>query len=184
MTEQWKLERDTEDARTQWYDGVGPGEAVMWFRQIIIDGCGLIGLLHCLLNGAPATLITPGSLLDDFKKKAALLRMDDRARLLNEDDTLFELSEAAAVRGDTPSMDDSERQEANHYVALVRGDDGRFWELEGSRKGPIDRGTLGPGEDALSERALDLGIRRLVRLAQGSEGGLRFSCIALASDTD
>ena len=57
----------------------------------------------------------------------------------------------------------------------------RGWELEGSRKGPLDRGVLGEEEDVLSERAIQMGIGRVIELERESGGAdLRFSCIALA----
>ena len=44
--------------------------------------------------------------------------------------------------------------EGEHYgyrfITSVRGDDGRFWELNGGMKGPVARGWLRDGEDALS----------------------------------
>jgi ubiquitin carboxyl-terminal hydrolase L3 len=94
-----------------------------------------------------------------------------------------------------------------HFVAFIK-EDGRLWELEGSRvsihlftisclpfsaqscnstvlkepkKGPIDRGALAPEEDVLSPRAIELGIGRVIKMEKESGGSdLRFSCIALA----
>jgi len=58
----------------------------------------------------------------------------------------------------------------------------KLWELEGSRKGPLERGTLTDDEDVLSPRALDMGIKRIIKLNADGGGGesLCFSCIALA----
>ena len=45
----------------------------------------------------------------------------------------------------------------------------------------MDRGLLGESDDVLSEKALELGPRSMVRVEQDAGGGdLRFSCIALA----
>jgi len=53
--------------------------------------------------------------------------------------------------------------------------------LEGNRKGPLDRGILGDEEDPLSERAIKLGLGRVIELEKENGGkNLRFSCIALA----
>ncbi len=70
----------------------------------------------------------------------------------------------------------------NHFVAFVKGTDGHLWELEGSRKGPLDRGILAENEDVLSEKALNVGVRRVMEINKGDEGGgdMRFSCIVLA----
>ena len=170
----------------QWYSGAGPQEPVMWFRQTISHGCGLIGMIHCAVNGVPSTMITPGSHLAEFREKALPLKMDDRAKLLYDDVAMYEASEAVAPYGDTaPITDDGPA--GNHFIALVKGNDGHLWELEGSRKGPLDRGPLAEEEDAMSDAALNAGIRRLVEIQRqdgGDDSSLNFSCIALAPSFD
>lgn len=179
MTAAWKQERDAEDADLEWYKGAGAAEPAIWFRQTIIHGCGLIGLLHCVSNGAPSELVVPGSELANFLNKAVPLGMNERARLLNENESMYQASEAVAQKGDTEPLKPDE-DSIHHFVALVKGFDGNLWELEGSRKGPLNRGSLEENEDALSERALELGIRRLVDIQRKAGGDLHFSCIALA----
>lgn len=68
-----------------------------------------------------------------------------------------------------------------HYVCFVKTEDGRLWELDGRRKGPIERGTLSEKEDVLSEKALLLGPLKFLE-REGAD--LRFSCVALAGSTD
>lgn len=67
-----------------------------------------------------------------------------------------------------------------------------MWEMDGARGGPRFLGSIGPGEDLLSEGALRLGPlayveRELARSSEerGGEGaarvrGLDFSCTVLA----
>ena len=179
MTEAWKQDRDAEDGGLEWYKGAGPEEPAFWLRQTIIHGCGLIGLLHCVLNGIPSKMILPGTILAKFLDKAAPLRMDDRAEVLSNTDLMYKASEAVAQKGDSEVLKPGENS-GNHFVALVKGCDGNLWELEGSRKGPLKRGSLRENEDALSERALDLGIRRLIDIQRKAGSDLPFSCIALA----
>ena len=60
-----------------------------------------------------------------------------------------------------------------------------MWELDGRRKGPLNRGPLAPDEDVLSERALDLGVRRFLKRETDAGGGdLRFSLITLAESLE
>lgn len=106
-------------------------------------------------------MIVPGSELANFLEEAMPLDMHERARLLNDTESIHEASEAVARKGDTAALNRDE-DSIHHLVALVKGRDGNLWELEGSRKGPLNRGALGKDEDAFSERALDLGIKRLV----------------------
>lgn len=65
-----------------------------------------------------------------------------------------------------------------HFLTYVKDSQGTMWEMDGRRKGPVERGVLGPDEDVLSPRALQLGPRAIMRL-QGEEE-LRFSLLALA----
>ena len=126
---------------------------MIWFRQTIIHGCGLIGFLHCVCNGVPSEMVVPGSELASFLEKAVPLGMDERAELLNHTESIYEASEAVAVKGDTKALEIG----SNHFVALVKALDGHLWELEGARKGPLDRGFLGEDEDAFSERGIGVG---------------------------
>lgn len=43
--------RTTEDADKEEYEGCGPEEDVMWYKQTIGNACGLIGVLHGVSNG-------------------------------------------------------------------------------------------------------------------------------------
>ncbi len=87
---------------------------------------------------------------------------------------------AAASQGDTPAPDAHDNVDL-HYVAFVKTEDGTLWELDGSRKGPLVRGTLDKDEDVLSQKALLWGPLRFLE-REGSD--LRFSCVALAGSVD
>ena len=68
-----------------------------------------------------------------------------------------------------------------HYVCFVKTVDGRLWEMDGRRKGPLERGTLADNEDVLSAKALTLGPLKFLE-REGAD--LRFSAVALAGATD
>lgn len=181
LTDAWKSEREAEKAATEWYEGSGPDEPVVWFHQTIINGCGLIAFLHCAYNGVPAKMIVPDSELAKFLEEAIPLKMKERADLLNESDVIYEASQSVAVKGDTaPLTDDMHDALGQHFVAFVKGRDGHLWELEGARKGPIRRGPLTEEQDALSEEALQLGLKRVIEMQKAGGDDIRFSCIALA----
>jgi ubiquitin carboxyl-terminal hydrolase L3 len=107
-----------------------------------------------------------------------------RADLLYESQELESAHAAAATAGDTsaPAADDSIDL---HFVCFVKATDGHLWELDGRRKGPLDRGQLPPESDVLSEEALVLGPRAFIK-RESSAGGtdLRFSLIALVPSFD
>ncbi len=72
-----------------------------------------------------------------------------------------------------------------HYVCFIKDEKNNLWELDGRRKGPLNRGSLSPDEDVLSEKALDLGVRKFLKREEEAGGGeLRFSLISLAPSLD
>ncbi|KAF9474502.1 ubiquitin C-terminal hydrolase L3 [Pholiota conissans] len=183
MTPAWARSREAEDVPLPEYSGVGPDEPVLWFEQTITHACGSIGLLHCLLNvsGENAAHILPGSELARIRAEALPKHRLERAKVLEDSQVLEDAHQRAAKLGQTvaPSEEEGHRL-GNHFVAFVKGRDGHLYELEGSRKGPLDRGALADDEDVLSERALDLGLRRVMEIEKNDAGGdLRFSCIVL-----
>ena len=160
---------------------------MLWFKQTIGHACGLIGLLHAISNGGAKSYILPDSDLDKLLKAAVPLKTKERAQLLYDSQELEAAHMSAAVKGDTfaPSTKDPM---GYHFITFVKGDDGHLWELNGGMKGPMDRGMLGDDEDALSEKALNLGVRTfLEKLDEGKEDWgdhLRFSIVALAPKFD
>ncbi|RAL12152.1 ubiquitin carboxyl-terminal hydrolase [Aspergillus homomorphus CBS 101889] len=175
----YETARVTEDEPLPAYTGSGATEPVMWFRQTIRNACGLIGLLHAVANGEPRRQILPGSDLDHLLREAEALDPLARADLLYESKALESAHADAAKLGDTQAPQAEDNVDL-HFVAFVKGGDGRLWELDGRRKGPLERGVLNEDEDALSEKALQLGVRRFLDVeAQGGNPDLRFSLVSL-----
>ncbi|KAF2194507.1 cysteine proteinase [Zopfia rhizophila CBS 207.26] len=184
MTPTWYEARQAEDENKGEYEGFGEEEPVIWFKQTIADACGSIGLIHCLLNGA-AKDVTPGSTLDQIRQAALPKKMMERAKVLEDSDALEQAHQEAAKMGDSevPSLEE-QKKSSGHFVAFIKGKDGHLYELEGSRKGPLDRGELREDEDVLSERAVERGLGRLMRIEAEKGGNLRFSAIALAESLE
>ncbi|PQE16335.1 Ubiquitin carboxyl-terminal hydrolase isozyme L3 protein [Rutstroemia sp. NJR-2017a WRK4] len=182
LTPSWNASRLAEDTPLSAYEGSGRDEPVIWFKQTIGHACGSIGLLHCLINGPTKEFILPNTTLSRLREQALPLKMEDRAQMLYDDKEFEDAHQSVAEMGDTaaPSASEGDRL-GQHFVAFVKGDDGHLWELEGSRKGPLDRGLLADDEDVLSENAIAKGIGGVIRMEEEAGGGdLRFSCIALA----
>lgn len=180
----YEASRIEEDSSLSEYNGSGPSEPVTWFKQTIRNACGLIGLLHAVANGEPRRQIIPGSDLEGLLREAEPLKPLERADLLYDSKALESAHADAARLGDTeaPGAEDSVDL---HFVAFVKGGDGKLWELDGRRKGPLERGSLGEDEDALSDRALDLGARRFLKVeAAGGNPDLRFSLVSLGPTLD
>lgn len=86
---------------------------------------------------------------------------------------------ASAVKGDS-HVPSAEEPVGYHFITFVKGKDGNLWELEGSWN-PINRGPLPEADDMLSEKALELGVRKHL---QASDGNTEFSIVALATNPD
>lgn len=178
-TEASKAAFDKEEATMEEYNCSGPDEPSMWFRQTIGHACGLIGLLHCLTNGEPAKHILPNTDLAKLVADAIPLKPTERADLLYNSNVLEIAHKEAAQTGDSrpPGLDEPVDY---GFTAFVKGKDGHLWEMEGWRKGPMDRGMLDEDQDVLSPPALERGPLRIINNEKASEQ--RFSFIALVKN--
>lgn len=179
LTPAWDRSREAEDAHKEPYTGSGPSEPVIWFKQTIGHACGSIGLLHSVINGPAADFIKHDSDLAEIRRRAIPLDMAERAQMLYNSEA-FELAHKSVEQAGDSYADPTSERNGGHFVSFVKSG-GELWELEGSRKGPLERGSLADDEDVLSPRALEMGIKRIISLNEG-EGGesLLFNCIALA----
>lgn len=177
--------RHEEDADKPDYTSYGEQEQAIWYKQTIGNACGLIGLLHGVSNGKAKDFVQPGTDLDKFITKASSLNPKERAQLVEDSEALEQAHHEAAAEGDTsaPSAEDSIDL---HFVCFVKSEkDGHLWELDGRRKGPLDRGALSVDDDVLSQSSLDKGVRAFLRREASAGGGeLRFSLIVLAQSLD
>ncbi|KAM0278832.1 hypothetical protein ACHAQH_004908 [Verticillium albo-atrum] len=179
LTPAWDQSRKAEDADKEPYAGSGPDEPVIWFKQTIGHACGSIGLLHSLINGPAVDFIKPDSDLAKIRSRAVPLDMTKRAEMLYNSEP-FEIAHKSVEQAGDSYADPTDGRDGGHFVSFVKSG-GKLWELEGVRKGPLERGNLAEDEDVLSPRALDMGIKRIIELnADGGGENLRFSCIALA----
>lgn len=165
------------------YEGSGEKEPVIWFRQTIRHACGLIGCLHAVSNGGAKAYIQRGSDLDKLLKEAVPLKFPARAQLLYDSKAIEDAHASAAQLGDTVPPP-SEDPNGFHFITFVKGEDGHLWELNGGMKGPVDRGVLDEGEDALSEKALNLGVRTFMGKNVMGDTDYGFSLVALAPNID
>lgn len=165
----YKAARSVIEPTIPEYNGSGPSEPVLWMKQTIGHACGLMALLHIVFNLEGRRYVTPGSELDNLLQQAVQLSPTERAQLLYNSKFLEEAHMDAASRGSStaPSPQDENN---HHFVAFVQ-EDGQVWELNGDMNGPLLRGTLGQGEDLLSEKGLNLTVKDFLNAAeQGGHG--------------
>ena len=126
----------------------------------------------------------PNSDLSKFLQQATPLKPVARADLLYDSHAFETAHQSAAAKGDSAAPAAEENIDL-HYVCFVKSLDDNLWELDGRRKGPLNRGKLGPEEDVLSEKALSLGVKSFLKREEEAGGGeMRFSLIALAQSFD
>lgn len=127
--------------------------------------------------------VEPDSDLEKLVADATPLAPIERAELLYNSQALERAHQGAASQGQS-SVPGAEDDIDLHYVCFVKDEKNHLWEMDGRRKGPLDRGNIGE-DDVLSETALDLGVRKfLKREAETGEAELRFSLITLAPSLD
>ncbi len=122
----------------------------------------------------------PNTVLSRLIASSIPLPPSERARLIESSPDIAQAHAAAAEQGATAAPAASEDVDL-HFVAFVKTAQNHLWELDGRRKGPLNRGTLEDGDDVLSEKALEIGVRRFLK---GAGEDLRFSLLALAPTLD
>ena len=110
---------------------------------------------------------------------------DARAKLLETSPEFASAHASAAAGGDTAAPSADARVDL-HFVAFVKSPGGNLWELDGRRKGPLNRGKLPDGDDILGAEALALGPKKFLKAEEeaGAGGELRFSILALGPSMD
>lgn len=177
----------SDDWKCVWDDGfIALGsqwqcEGIYWYSSTI----DRLRVASRALTCSSYTTSAPNTPLADLIASATTLLPGPRAKLIETSETIARAHANAAAQGDTaaPPAED----EVNlHFVAFVKSSQGNLWELDGGRKGPLNRGKLRDDEDVLSTTALGLGVRRFLRREEegGGGGDLRFSLLALAPALD
>ncbi|POS87977.1 hypothetical protein EPUL_000232 [Erysiphe pulchra] len=156
---------------------------IIWYKQTIHNSCGIMAILHALSNGEPRKFIKPNSDLDKLIKKAIPLGPDERAELVYNFEAIETAHEDAACQGQSPAPKAEEELDL-HYVCFTKGEDNVLWELDGRRKGPLNRGKLGAKDDLLSEKSLELSVRSFLKREEtAGNGEIRFSLMVLAPNS-
>ena len=149
-------------------------------RAMVSLVTSLVNLLY-LISALYAHLscLVPSTTLSNLIARATPLDPQSRTKVIETNEELASAHASAAAEGDTVAPPAGEKVDL-HYVAFIKTEKNNLWELDGSRKGPLNRGTLGNDEDVLSEKAIELGPRRFLKREEEAGGGeMRFSILAL-----
>lgn len=116
--------------------------------------------------------------------EALPLAPEPRAHLLETTPAIASAHESAAAQGDTAALSATASVDL-HFVAFIKSAQNNLWELDGRRKGPLNRGNLDAEDDVLTDKALQLGVKAFLKREEEAGGGdLRFSLLALAPNLE
>jgi ubiquitin carboxyl-terminal hydrolase L3 len=106
----------------------------------------------------------------------------ERAKALEDSEELEAAHKSAATQGDS-AVPNAEDEVELHYVCFVKSNkDNHLYELDGRRKGPLDRGDIGENGDVLCEKATAV-VQSFIDREKAS-GRLDFSLVALTPSFD
>lgn len=150
--------------------------SLYFMKQTIGNACGTIGMLHALGNNTKELPIDAGSFLDTFFSTTIPMTPEERGAYLESPPEgapdIEEAHKAAGEKGDTAPPAPEEDVDL-HFVCFVERE-GRLWELDGRRPGPIDHGPC-TAETLLQDTA-----RAVKRDFIEKSNSLQFNLIALA----
>ncbi|TVY13456.1 putative ubiquitin carboxyl-terminal hydrolase [Lachnellula arida] len=136
-TDGYEIRKIAEEATYEEYGGSGEDEDVVYAARDFIE---------------------PDSLIANLLESCIHLTLQERALVLEKSEELENAYKTAAVLGDSEIPDSPEDEVDFHYVCFFKShQSGRLYELDGDRKGPINKGHLvAPGEDILAQGGLDV----------------------------
>jgi len=175
-TDGYERQKAVEDAT---YEEISRGkdEDILWYKQTINNACGLYAILHALSNGIARQLLGANSLIANIIKTCSSLPPDTRFSVLENSTELEDAYAKVARQGSSRVPDHAEDEVDFHYICFVKSqNDGRLYELDGDRRGPLDRGlVLEPGEDVLAPG----GVNVIRGYMERERGNTNFSLMAL-----
>lgn len=121
-------------------DNLGePNKDVYFMKQTIRNACGTIALLHSVANVADKLSFTDDSVLKKFLEKTAEMSPEERGHEVENSKEISEVHSVVASCGQTeaPAAD---AVVSGHFVAFVERN-GRLYELNGGKNGPVDHGS-------------------------------------------
>lgn len=124
--------------------------------------------------------IEPGSVLDTLFSITAPMNPAQAAMVLETSKELEAAYDSVAKQGSTVAPP-AEDEVNHHYICFVKSPDtGHLFELDGDRKGPVDRGVIDEDQRVdLGPKSLEL-VREYIKMG---EGDANFSLMALVENT-
>ncbi|XP_047543500.1 ubiquitin carboxyl-terminal hydrolase isozyme L5 [Vanessa atalanta] len=153
-------------------------ETIYFAKQVINNACATQAVVSLLLNcshpdvdlGPELTKLKEFSMSFDPRMRGLTLSNSQTIRTAHNsmsNQTLFEFDQKAPTK----------EEDAYHFIGYIPIN-GRLYELDGLREGPIDHGPISPGQDWLNV------VHPIImkRINVYTEGEIHFNLMALISD--
>ncbi|KAG8224117.1 hypothetical protein J437_LFUL001811 [Ladona fulva] len=153
-------------------------EKIFFAKQVINNACATQAILSILLN-AKHPDIQLGSTLTQFKEFCQTFDANMKGLTLSNSQVIRSVHNSFARQTlfEIESKMVSKCEEVYHFVGYIPID-GRLYELDGLKDGPIDLGAINPDSDWLDV------VRPIIekRIKKYSEGEIHFNLMAIVSD--
>ncbi|XP_041358026.1 ubiquitin carboxyl-terminal hydrolase-like [Gigantopelta aegis] len=117
-------------------------DSVYFIKQSIRNACGTIAIVHALANNANSIKFDADKYFSKFIEETKNMSPSERAQFLEKDKNMGNIHEESAMEGQTraPSSEESVNP---HFVAFINKN-GKLFEMDGRKDGPIDHGKTTP----------------------------------------
>jgi len=153
-------------------------DKIFFAKQMINNACATQAILSILLNNKHPDLEL-GSTLTEFKEFTQSFDLHMKGLALSNSDTIRNVHNSFARQTlfEFESKQPSKDEDVFHFVGYIPID-GRLYELDGLKDGPLDLGAIPSGTDWV--KVVQPVIQR--RIQKYSEGEIHFNLMALVSD--
>lgn len=147
---------------------------VYFIKQTIGNACGTIGIIHVVANNLKHLEFESDSPLKTFLEKTSKMNPEERAKFLENDESIRVMHESSAQEGQTEAPSADERVNL-HFISFVNVG-GQLYELDGRKLFPILHGKT--SEETFLEDAVE--VCKLFMARDPDE--VCFTIIALSKD--
>jgi ubiquitin carboxyl-terminal hydrolase L5 len=153
-------------------------EKIFFAKQVIQNACATQAILSILLNIDHKDLAL-GDTLSDFKEFTQSFDAFNRGLALSNAEQIRTVHNSFARQTlfELDNSKNAKEEDVFHFISYVPID-GRLYELDGLKEGPIDLGEVGSGKNWLDV------VRPVIekRIQKYSEGEIHFNLMAVVSD--
>lgn len=161
---------------------------IFFAQQVIHNACATQAILSILLNASSGQLDL-GPHLKEFKEFTAALDAQMKGLAISNSEPIRKAHNSFRQQSSFEIVQDKDEkgEDAFHFIGYICHE-GKVYELDGLKRGPVLIGDAPPGDCAWAEKAREEVKRRIESYAQkaasGSEGSgeLRFQLMAVVSN--